>query len=1198
MRPVVRYAVMTALVLVVCILAIIPPEKNLRLGKDLAGGVSLVYGVELAEGDSPDTIDQMISVLKDRVNPQGLFEISMVRQGRDRIEMSMPLPSERVQNLRKAFETELNKLEAYDLDFSAFERALREPPERRAQSMQALIDSEPRRALLQPVIDAQLKMEQTEAAYRAAQAAYDATATAGTPDATLERVAIDSLNAAGEAKDAFEAAKDKVRRSTTSPEVMRAALELSPEGPRVRDSATLEVLTMPSPREEAIKAIKERIESLPGAKETIASIETAYKNYTNERRGLDDPSDLERLLQGAGVLEFRIAVVPGASTDEPRLRQELHERGPDGVQSVTMHWFTINKLEDWYRDTASFKALRDQTAAYFAQNYNLVGEQYGGQFYILLHDEPGLRLTSAEGDWSLTDAFSTQDNFGKPAIGFRMNPKGAMLLGDLTETHSGRQMAILLDDKVYTAPRINDRISSQGTITGTYSTKELQYLIKTLSAGSLHAKLGAKPIGRQVLAPDLGKDNLVKGMNAVWIAFAVIGVFMVIYYYSNGFIAMFALVVNAIIILGAMSLSRAAFTLPGIAGIVLTFGTAVDSNVLIYERIREELAAGNDLRTAVRVAFNKVLSTIVDANVTNLIVCVVLAYVGTQEIKGFGITLGIGVVATMFCALVVTRMIYIVLVDYLKIKKMSQLALTFPNLQHYLTPKVDWIKYRYVFYAFSAVLVGLGVFMIASEGNKLLDTEFRGGTAVTLQLKEDPATGQPMLMARKDVEERVRKLAEEAEARVKSGSTDVNDRVLAELSQAEIVPINPQADGVTSGVHRIKTPIIQTDHKVGTMKAGDTTASDAEILQTALVGAFSDVIESRPALTFTGSNADSIDQAPAHPIVEPTLGANIGRPQILDDVQAYVGGVAIVLENIQPAATEQVLNERLNNLRNTPEYAPTMLKRMHRLVALELNDDRTVKTAVVLAADPSIAFSFDEQRWRKDLAESEWTIVKLALTQPTTLAGVDSFSSEVAATFLAQAVVAVVLSLILVTIYVWVRFGSLRYSLAAMIPLFHDVVVTIGFIGITKFLVDHVPAVRSLGIREFKIDLGLTAAIMTIIGYSLNDTIVILDRIREMRGKLAVASREVINSAVNQCMSRTIITGGSALLSLLVLFIFGGEGVASFSYAMLVGTVVGTYSTVAIAAPIVWQKKVPPSDETTVVRRTPDALPAAEPAHT
>ncbi|MBL8746690.1 MAG: protein translocase subunit SecD [Phycisphaerae bacterium] len=1130
------HSIVTVIVMLACLASIFPMEENLRLGKDLAGGVSLIYTIDVKPDDSSDTVDRTINVLKDRINPQGLFEISFQQMGRDRIEITMPLPNEKVRKLRAAYDASLAALKDYAIDTDTFLRAMRQPGAERDRALEALMDSGPRRELLTPVRDAVKKAE-------AARAAFDAAKNAGPAGPELDSL----LEAAGEAEAELERARDRVLASTISSEEFRAALELPDRAHRIQDPKTKEIVEIPSPRQQAISGIRDRIGRLNGASATIDAIIAAHATYAANRRGLDDPSDLVRMLQGAGVLSFRIAVAPGSRPDEQRLRQELRERGPGNVKIDGAGWYRINSINGWYDNTETLKQLRDDPASYFAGRYSLIAEERDGLYYVLLHDAQGLRLTKAEGDWSLRAAFQTGDQLGRPAIGFRMDPKGASLMGDLTERNQGRHMAIVLDDQVYSAPRINSRIAGEGIIEGVFTSEELNYLIKTMSAGSLQAKLGERPISQSVLAPELGTDNLRKGLDAAWISLIAIGVFMIGYYFFSGAVAMVALVCNAIMLLGIMSLNKAAFTLPGIAGVILTFGTAVDSNVLIYERIREELLAGNDVRTAVRVAFKRVGSTIIDANLTNLIVCLVLVYTGTQEIKGFGITLGIGVIATLFCAIIVTRLIFVLMVDHLKAGRwcVNQLPVAWPGLQRMLTPNVDWMRLFPLFVVVSIGLVGMGIGFVVLERDRLLDSEFRGGTSITLQLKENESTpGRPMTLTRGEVEERVRRAVKDT-------------GVLSELRNAEIVAVNPRDDGVTSDRFTIRTTII-----------------DEPALREAISESFGDVVASFPAIKFAGSEAANVESAPVYPIAESKLGLNIGRPEVENDVGAFLGGVAIVLKDMDPQPTRATLESRLFDMRSDPAYSSDALRRQQTVVVLDGTND-AVRSAAVVVHDSRYSVFEDEARWRVKLASQEWQIVHDAIAVSPPLTGLNSFSPAIAATFRAQAIIAVLLSFVLISIYVWVRFGSVRYSLAAVLPVVHDSMVAIGFVALAEVLYYNFPWAASIGIRPIKIDLGMVAAIMTIIGYSLNDTIVILDRIRENRGKLAYASKQVINDSVNQTMSRTLVTAGTALVSLFVLFFVGGEGVSSFAYTMIVGMIVGTYSSVAVAAPIVYTKHAP-----------------------
>jgi SecD/SecF fusion protein len=744
-------------------------------------------------------------------------------------------------------------------------------------------------------------------------------------------------------------------------------------------------------------------------------------------------------------------------------------------------------------------------------------------------------------------AYQTQDEVGRPAIGFTMNPRGASMLGDLTGAHVGKPMAILLDDRVYTAPNLNSRISKSGIIQGSFDDAELHYIIRVLAAGSLQAKLSPEPISESQLGPQLGLDNLERGLYTGVVAFVVVSIFMVVYYFQCGLIAVAALWVNLLFILGIMALNRAAFTLPGIAGVILTFGQAVDSNVLVYERMREEFRRGADMRTAVRLGFSKAVASIVDGNVAHLIVCVVLLYVGTQEIKGFAITLAIGILGTLFGALVFSRLVFAVLVDYIGWRRTSMLPMVWPGLQHFLTPHINWIRLRWVWVVVSTVLVIAGLVAAYVRGPQMLDTEFRGGTQVDIVFRADPATKERMVQTRRDVEERVRAI----------GATAPAGSALQVFNDAEILPVNPRSDGVTSDHFQIKT-------RVG---------EDKQILA-ALVSAFSDLVESQPALRFVGSGLEDARRAPVYKILSDSLGENIDRPDIRDNVNAYVGGLAIVLDDITPAVSRQSLEDRMNRIRQRSEYSDT-LGRKRELIVLG-GDDRAVTSAVLVVRDESVSAFDNEERWWQEVGAREWRIVTDALGRTTELASVQTFSPAIAQTFVAQAVVAIFLSMVMLTIYVWVRFGAPRWALAATLPVFHDILGIIGLIALAQFLYENPvtgPFARSIGILPFKINLNLIAALLTIAGYSLNDTIIILDRIRENKGKLKYASAHAINDSINQTLSRTLITSGTTLISTVILYLFGGEAVRGFSYAFTLGVIVGTYSSIAISAPLVWSGK-------------------------
>jgi len=1161
MHTLLRRSLLVLILVVIAALAIYPPEKQLRRGKDLAGGVTLTYAVDT--GGEPAVIDQIIPVIKDRLDPQGVLDITIIRSGSDRIEITMPLPSERVKRLRTAFEEELAKLDVAAVTSDDLRRILAMSGDaRRSELARIAAGNDERRAALDRSVDLWDRFEAARQRVMALQEEIDGLRRtvdemARSPELfggedmiAVQREVLDAreedideaAREAALARRELDASIADLAGRAFNPGDLKTALLLSETPKTLVDSRTGRTVTLPSDRERSLTELRERF---PGLNQQIEAVIASWERYADERTALDDTSDLIRLLRGSGVLSFRITVPPATHPDEQRFRDELRERGPRAVRAPDVRWLPLANIETWYDNDASRLEQLTADPAGFFNAIGYVVEPYGGQYYMLAWDRPGLRLTQAEGQWRVTNSFQGIDEKGRPAVVFRMDVLGGDLLGRLTGPNIGQRMAVILDDRVVTAPTLQGRISTNGQITGSFDAAELNYIIRVLNAGSLAARLSPDPVSVNELGPELGADNLRQGLAAGIIALILVSVFMVCYYFFSGTVAVTALVINALLILGAMAIARAAFTLPGIAGIILTFGIAVDANVLIYERIREELMAKRDLRTSVRLGYQKALSAIVDGNVTNLIVCVVLGTVGTPEIKGFAITLGIGVVTTMFTALVVTRIIFSYLVDVRKIKRWPgiMLATAVPQVHRFLEPNIDWLRLRGPFLTISASLIALSFFMMYTQRGELLDTEFRGGTQLTLRFKVDERTGERITKTRREVEERLLATAAEAE--------QAGDALLIALRQAQVIPVNPAGDGVTSSEFRIKTVI-----------------SDGEVVRDAVVRKFEDVLAVPPALTFEGATS-LLDEAPVFPIVTRTIGESIGRSSLTDNVSDEVGGLAIVVENITPPVTSADLADRIARTRGSGDYVGA-IGRLARVIPIETSGG-LVRSAAIIVGDNSINYFDAPDRWRDELANEEWALVRQALTTIPPLASQQSFSPAVAQTFRNQAIVAVLLAMTMIIIYVWVRFGSLRYSIAAILTTLHDIVIVVGLIAVAEVIYDKAPALaNTLGILPFKIDLPLVAAILTILGYSLNDTIIIMDRIRENRGKLPYASRSVVNLSINQTISRTVITSGTTMLAVLVLYIFGGEGVREFAYALLVGIGVGTFSSIAVAAPLVW----------------------------
>ncbi|MBY0261962.1 MAG: protein translocase subunit SecF, partial [Phycisphaerales bacterium] len=472
-----------------------------------------------------------------------------------------------------------------------------------------------------------------------------------------------------------------------------------------------------------------------------------------------------------------------------------------------------------------------------------------------------------------------------------------------------------------------------------------------------------------------------------------------------------------------------------------------------------------------------------------------------------------------------------------------------------LVPNIDWMGLRYVTLAVSIILTGVGVFFLVFEGRELLGTEFRGGTAVTMELKvEKPGDGnapeQRLLKTRTDIEDRVKAIGK--------GRSETDP--LSNLKFAEVIAVNPESDGMRSSTFTVKTLV-----------------TDADLLQKTLVGEFRNELDSRPALAFAGTGSAA---TPVFPITTPSLGDSIERPTVREAAGEFRGGVAIVLDNITPPVSKAELEARLTAKRAQPDFQDASA-RQSRVVVLD-GTDAAVKSAVVMVKDPTVSYFDDARRWENDVSRREWALASAALTTAQTQAEVQSFSAAVADTFRNQAIVAVLLSTILIVMYIWVRFNAFRYSAASIATTLHDCLVAVGFVGLATVIYRNMPGfAAATGILPFKIDLNVMAAILTILGYSLNDTVIVLDRIREYRGKSPFASRAVINDAINHTFSRTIITSGTTLVATLILYIYGGEGVRVFAYTMLVGIIVGTYSSIAVAAPLVWVRKADPTGGST-----------------
>ena len=1145
--------ILIVLLLVGCLIAVTPPDKKIRLGRDLSGGVSLIYSVRMDEDvDRRAVLSQTIEVLKERVNPDGVFDIQMTPLGTDRIEVVMPLPSPQVKELAAIYRGHLDDLlVAAQIRAGVLDQALTDGDAiivlggdglrgRLVTSLQTLHDDLQRVTL-----------------------ELDADPTNGALEQQVADIEIE-----------FEDARDRLLAMSLDRNEISRLLQLSPQGDPlrdqngrvIRDASTDEVLRGVPPRAVAFVELESMY---PHLSSKLGVLLDTFDDYQDQRAGFDDPEDLIRMLRGAGVLDFRIAVQVGKAegVDVADMRAQLIEVGPDNTDSPVAGWFPINNLDQWVDTPAQLAALLSDPQTFLAGR-TLEAAGYDGDIYVLLYaDDPRAMTHRNNNKWSVTSAYQSSDQFGRPAIAFRLDGSGASQMGRMTGAHVNEPMAIVLDGQVYTAPNLNSQINGQGQITGSFSQSEIQYLLQVLAAGSLEARLSHDPIAVNIIGPTIGVDNLNRGLSALgWSLIAVIA-FMLFYYMSAGIIADIALLANGILIFGFMALIDGTFTLPGLAGVVLTMGMAVDANVLIYERIREELAAGaRDLREAVREGYSKVYSTIIDANLTNLIVCFVLYRTATTEVKGFAVTLSIGIVATLFTSLIVTRVIFEIYTNVFGARKLPMLPTVIPLVGRILHPSIDWISLRKIFWVCSLIMCGLSVWLLMGRGVSMLDTEFRGGVSMTMRTHKE-ADGRLLLPHTGDnsVESRVHAIGLAV-----TGETQ-RDQILAELAGATVLTIGENqvdANGrVVSDGFQIKVanpPDIQDDALV--------TATIVE----AITVTFGEDLDIPIALVFSGEGTTSFEKY-THQIPQnaSTVG-DILSSTARGDVSDFRGGVLVVIEDITPPVTIEDVQKRVNRMRQQPEYARDAGGREVATFGLKRGVGEGYSSIAIAVYDPDMNYLKNNPEVVDErVASNEWELISTALSQPQSLEQVSSFSSQIAETMKANAIVAVILSLLGILVYIWFRFGSLRYSLAAIVALLHDVLITLGALALAGYVAHISFFSQTLKVEAFQIDLGVIAALLTVIGYSLNDTIVILDRIRENRGKRPLPTLEIVNNSINQTISRTVLTSVTTLIAVVIIYLAGGGGIRPFAFALLIGIFVGTYSSVAIAAPLVFKGHSP-----------------------
>jgi SecD/SecF fusion protein len=589
---------------------------------------------------------------------------------------------------------------------------------------------------------------------------------------------------------------------------------------------------------------------------------------------------------------------------------------------------------------------------------------------------PGGEKAAMDGE-SVEKAFQGYDEKGAPSIKMNMTSTGAKKWFDLTKNNVNRPVAIALDDIVYTAPNVVGAIEGgQTEISGKFSTEEAQDLANILESGRANAP--AKIVAEQVVGPTLGEASVNGGMMAFGISFLVIFALMIIYYNTGGWVANISLILNLLFTIGVLSAMGFTLTAAGIAGLVLTVGLAVDTNVIIFERIKEELTKGKSYPQAVNDGYRRSLAPVIDAHVTTFLTAAILFIFGLGPVLGFATTQMLGIVLSLFCGILVSRLI----TDFWTNKNRHFNYFTGISKRIFKHASFKFIEYRKVAYGISVVVLLLGVgsyFNGFHEG-----VEFKGGRSYTVAF--------------------------------------------------------PQA---------VKNDAVRDD------------------LKTAFEGDF--------------------------PVIK-----TVGDSKHLNITTSYKKGVD--------------------------------------------NADSLVQTKLYQGLQkvlPGISYA--------DFAKNN--ILSSQTVQPT-------ISEELKK----GAIKATIFAMLIIFLYIFMRFRDWRYSVGTIVALLHDVFVTL---AVFSFLKNIVPF-------PLEIDQHFIAAVLTVIGFSMNDTVIVFDRIREYSGtaKKGETKGSIINRAINDTLSRTIMTSLTVFLTILILFIFGGEVTRGFAFAMLIGVITGTYSSIFVAAPI------------------------------
>ncbi|QDV55658.1 protein translocase subunit SecD [Rosistilla oblonga] len=946
--------------------------------------------------------------------------------------------------------------------------------------------------------------------------------------------------------------------------------------------------------EELVGALTERINP-SGTQEIVIrpygdrQIEIIVPNV--EESGVNEIKDK---VQTAGMLRFAIVA---NERDHLGLIETVRAAGPtlsdvvkDDAGEVIGQWVKVDRESEEilgglrpFRVEVSGDIIRDSRTGTLLTPQGLQGEnalvkwlsQNGIEdIDVLMRIEKEYDITGED----LAIVASDHDGQGNPAVRFTLNAAGKKRFYVLTMNNSPdgsflRRLGIVLDDKLLSAPVIRSPINGDGQITGNFSREEVDFLVGILRAGRLPAALSKQPISENQIGSTLGDDTIQKGKWSIISAFGLVLVFIGVYYRFAGLVACFALLLNLAMILAMMILINQPATLPGLAGLVLTVGMSVDANILIFERIREELRRGAAPRMAIRNGFGRATTTIVDANLTTLITAIVLYTIGTDQIRGFAVALILGILFSMFTAIYVSRTFFDIAERWGRVSLGMSDVVTSIRTAVTGNADFDFIGKRVPAFFLSATLVIAGVIALAYRGSTIFDIDFAGGTSVTFWLQEEADS------------DAVRAVVES------SLNTDPESKIQFSLNSVDMA-------GMKDRVFAIYTSVEDVDDLKLRIREGFEASDDLDLVtfETAITDADAAPAPEAEATGQNGRNNASLIRTVAYRPQDDAADAPA------DTADGEAAADATAADTAAEEATEAAAGEgpSISAAVEKPKTESTT-----RVLALgvaggdqndaKINHDALVAAVVKAAAAREIPLQEEgivvvpqgagSEDWsdESNMGFAQWKVT-LDLPEANATAVLDGLKSEldagpiwlssskvgsrVAGDMTRRAIAAMLASLVFIVGYIWFRFQRVAFGFAAVVALVHDVLITLGAIAVSFW------AARYLGfllIDEFRISLAVVAALLTIIGYSLNDTIVVFDRIREVRGKSPNLTAEMVNTSINQTLSRTLLTSLTTLLVVVLLYAFGGEGIHSFAFALTIGVIVGTYSSIFVASPtLLW----------------------------